>query len=158
MVLALLLSNLGVGFCVKERLTRSIIDKYEFMTERMRYTLEYLFRKSDEVTAECILYDDVQESLQTQGLEEVRHIALSKYFAYIDLEYVADYCYVDNKGNVYSRSYSDVSYESVTESGFQEYLGTTIPEQNGSGRRIRCSGPTKMRFYRPVCEKPGICS
>ena len=146
MVLALLLSNLGVGFCVKERLTRSIIDKYEFMTERMRYTLEYLFRKSDEVTAECILYDDVQESLQTQGLEEVRHIALSKYFAYIDLEYVADYCYVDNKGNVYSRSYSDVSYESVTESGFQEYLGTTIPEQNGSGRRIRCSGPTKMRF------------
>ena len=40
MVLALLLSNLGVGFCVKERLTRSIIDKYEFMTERMRYTLE----------------------------------------------------------------------------------------------------------------------
>lgn len=123
MVLALLLSNLGVGFCVKERLTRSIVDKYEFMTQRMGYTLEYLFQKSDEVTAECILYDDVQESLQTQGLEEVRHIALSKYFAYIDLEYMADYCYVDNKGNVYSRSYSDVSYESVTESGFQEYLG-----------------------------------
>ena len=60
---------------------------------------------------------------QTQGLEEVKHIALSKYFAYIDLDYVADYCYVDNKGNVYSRSYSDVTYQDVEESGFRRYLG-----------------------------------
>ena len=91
-------------------------------------------------TAECILYDDVQQSLRTQGLEDVRHIALSKYFAYIDLDYVADYCYVDNKGNVYSRSYSDVSYEDVEESGFERYLERSIPGQSGSGRRILCSG------------------
>ena len=30
---------------------------------------------------------------------------------------------MDNKGNVYSRSYSDVSYEDVEESGFERYLG-----------------------------------
>ena len=121
--LALLLSSLGVGLSVRDRLTRSIIDKYEFMTERMGLALENMFRRTDETTAECILYDDVQQSLRTQGLEDVRHIALSKYFAYIDLDYVADYCYVDNKGNVYSRSYSDVSYEDVEESGFERYLG-----------------------------------
>ena len=121
--LALLLSSLGVGLSVRDRLTRSIIDKYEFMTERMGLALENMFRRTDETTAECILYDDVQQSLRTQGLEDVRHIALSKYFAYIDLDHVADYCYVDNKGNVYSRSYSDVSYEDVEESGFERYLG-----------------------------------
>lgn len=119
---ALLLSSVGVAFSVRSTLTRSIVDKYEFMTERMRITLENMFRKSDETTAECILYDDVQQSLRKSGLEEVNKNALSKYFAYIDLDHVADYCYVDNKGNVYSRSYSNVSYDDVKKSGFQKYL------------------------------------
>ena len=120
--LALLLSSLGVVISVRDRLTRSKVDKYEFMTERMGIALENTFRKTDEATAECILYEEVQQSLQTQGLEDFRHIALSKYFAYLDLDYVADYCYVDNKGNVYSKSYSDVSYETIKESGFEKYL------------------------------------
>ena len=121
--LALLLSSFGVMLSVRNRLTNSIVDKYEFLTERTGLTLENMFQQTDEATAECIFYDDVQESLQTQGLEDVKHIALSKYFAYIDLDYVADYCYVDNKGNVYSRSYSDVTYQDVEESGFRRYLG-----------------------------------
>lgn len=121
--LALLLSSFGVVLSVRNRLTNSIVDKYEFLTERMGLTLENMYQQTDEATAECILYDDVQESLQTQGLENVKHIALSKYFAYIGLDYVADYCYVDNKGNVYSRSYSDVTYQDVEESGFRRYLG-----------------------------------
>lgn len=121
--LALLLSSFGVVLSVRNRLTNSIVDKYEFLTERMGLTLENMFQQTDEATAECIFYEDVQESLQTQGLEDVKHIALSKYFAYIDLDYVADYCYVDNKGNVYSRSYSDVTYQDVEESGFRRYLG-----------------------------------
>ena len=108
---------------MRNRLTNSIVDKYEFLTERTGLTLENMFQQTDEATAECIFYEDVQESLQTQGLEDVKHIALSKYFAYIDLDYVADYCYVDNKGNVYSRSYSDVTYQDVEESGFRRYLG-----------------------------------
>ena len=121
--LALLLSSFGVMLSVRNRLTNSIVDKYEFLTERTGLTLENMFQQTDEATAECIFYEDVQESLQTQGLEDVKHIALSKYFAYIDLDYVADYSYVDNKGNVYSRSYSDVTYQDVEESGFRRYLG-----------------------------------
>ena len=93
------------------------------MTERMGIALENLFQKSDEAMEECILYDDVQESLKNQGLEAVNTIALSKYFAYIDLDHVADYCYIDNKGNVYSKSYSDVTSETIAQSGFEDYLG-----------------------------------
>ena len=160
--LALLLSSLGVGLSVRDRLTRSIIDKYEFMTERMGLALENMFRRTDETTAECILYDDVQQSLRTQGLEDVRHIALSKYFAYIDLDYVADYCYVDNKGNVYSRSYSDVSYEDVEESGFERYLGAVsgrgvfqdkVVLDEGYSVRDRGRRPV----YRKICKEPGVC-
>ena len=93
------------------------------MTERMGIALDNLYQKSDEVMKECILYDDVQKTLQTGGADEVNGIALGKYFAYIDMDQVADYCYVDNKGNVYGRSYSEVSYENVKESGFEKFLG-----------------------------------
>ena len=41
--LALLLSSLGAGLYVKNRLTRAVIAKYEFMTERMGISLENLF-------------------------------------------------------------------------------------------------------------------
>ena len=171
--LALLLSSLGAGLYIKNRLTRAVIAKYEFMTERMGISLENLFRQSDEATAECVLYDDVQQSLRSKGLEEVSRIGLSKYFAYVGLEHIADYCYVDNKGNVYSKSYSDVTFEDVTDSGFQDYLGEdyartkwfwakdTLLEQSRRrfiGRYVRsmeyahepgcCSSRWMMRFWR----------
>ena len=79
LVFALLLSSVGVWFYVRKNMAGAIIDKYEFMTERMGIALDNLFEQSDSVTAECILYEDVQKSLQTQGLEEVNHIAPVSY-------------------------------------------------------------------------------
>ena len=70
LAVALFLSYLGVGLCVRNRLTRSVIDKYQFMTERMGLSLDNLYQKSDEMTAECILYDDVQQILCVCGSGE----------------------------------------------------------------------------------------
>lgn len=123
LMLTLALSSVGIAIYVRTSMLDTISDKYEFMTERMGIALDNMYQKSDEVTAECIFYEDVQKSLQTKGLEEVNMLALGKYFAYIDLEGMADYCYVDNKCNVYGRSYSSVSYEDVEKSGFQKFLG-----------------------------------
>ena len=111
LVLALLLSSMGVWFYMRKNLTSVIVDKYEFMNEKMGLSLDNLYKKSDEVTAECIVNDNVQKSLKTKGLEEVEKNALSKYFAYIDLDHVSEYCYVDNKKNVYTKSYSKITYE-----------------------------------------------
>ncbi len=123
LALALLMSSVGVWVYVKKNMTGTMIDKYEFMTEKTGIFLDNLYQKSDEVTAECILNDNVQESLQTKNLEDSERGALSKYFAYVDLEHVADYCYVDNKHNVYTRSYSKVSYDDFKKSGFEGILG-----------------------------------
>lgn len=123
LVVALLLSSIGIWQYMRRNLTGVIIDKYKFMNEKMGITLDNLFTKSDEVTAECIVYDDVQKSLKVKTLEEVKRNALSKYFTYIDLDHVSDYCYIDNKQNVYTRSYSHVSYDDFKESGFEELLG-----------------------------------
>lgn len=123
LILALALSCVGIWIYVRTSVTENISGKYEFMTERMGIALDSLYQKSDEVMEECILYEDVQKTLHKGGEEEVNAIALGKYFAYIDMDQVADYCYVDNKRNVYGRSYSYISYENVQESGFESFLG-----------------------------------
>lgn len=122
LTLALLLSSMGVWVYVRKNMTSVIVDKYEFMNEKMGISLDNLYEKSDEVTAECITDDSVQQSLKAKGLENVEKNALSKYFAYIDLDDVAEYCYVDNKRNVYTKSYSNITYEEFEESGFGERL------------------------------------
>ena len=74
-------------------------------------------------TAEIILENDVQKSLKNKELQEVEKNALSKYFAYIDLNHVADYCYIDNKRNVYAKSYSQICYSDFQSSGLREKMG-----------------------------------
>ena len=65
----------------------------------------------------------MQKSLRNKELQEVEKNALSKYFAYIDLNHVADYCYVDNKRNVYEKSYSQIGYSDFQSSGLREKMG-----------------------------------
>lgn len=141
LILALLLSSIGVWVYVRKNMTSVIVDKYEFMNEKMGISLDNLYKKTDDVTAECITDDSVQKSLRTKGLENVEKSALSKYFAYIDLEHVAEYCYVDNKENVYTKSYSNISYEDFKESGFQEIM----PGQNGFLPGTHCLAPGRKR-------------
>ena len=65
----------------------------------------------------------MQKSLRNKELQEVEKNALSKYFAYIDLNHVADYCYIDNKRNVYEKSYSQIGYSDFQSSGLREKMG-----------------------------------
>ncbi len=123
LLLALLLSGIGMWAFVKHNISSAIIDKYEFMDEKMGMELDALFKKSDEVTADCIIRDDVQKSLLFQPLEDSEQKALSKYFAYVDLDEIGEYFYIDNKQNIYTRSYSSVSYKQFEKSGFGELLG-----------------------------------
>ena len=122
LALALLLSSMGVGVYVRKNISNVVLDKYEFMTEKMGITLDGLYKKSEEVTAECITDKNVQRSLQAAELELGEKNALSKYFAYLD--YVSEYCYVDNKENVYTKSYSDLSYKDFKKSGIEKKLSS----------------------------------
>lgn len=124
LALALLLSSVCVGIYVRKNMSNVVLDKYEFMTEKMGITLDSLYKKSEEITAECITDKNVQKSLQKAELEPGEKNALSKYFAYTDLDYVSEYCYVDNKENVYTKSYSDLSYKDFKKSGIEKKLSS----------------------------------
>ena len=139
LALALLLSSVGVGIYVRKNMSNVVLDKYEFMTEKMGITLDGLYKKSEEVTAECITDKTVQKSLQATELELGEKNALSKYFAYTDLDYVSEYCYVDNKENVYTKSYSDLSYKDFKKSGIEKKLSSNYAETQWFFGKIHCS-------------------
>lgn len=128
LALTIILSSVGVWIFMRKNMTEVIVDNYVFMNEKMGMTLDYLYTRSDETTAECILDDAVQDSLKSRELEEVEKNALSKYFAYLELEDIEEYCYVDNKKNVYTKSYSKISYEDFRESGLEDALAGTYAE------------------------------
>ena len=147
LILALLLSSLGVWFYSRKNMTESIVEKSEFITESIGLSLDSLYEKSEEVTGDCILDDKVQKSLKKQPLDAVEKGALGKYFAYTDLNLATDYCCVDNKQNVYTRSYSQVSYNTFKESGFAEKLGTEYSKTKWFWTEDTLFGTEKMALF-----------
>ena len=71
LALTIVLSSVGVWIFMRKNMTEVIVDNYVFMNEKMGMTLDYLYTRSDETTAECILDDAVQESLKSRELEEM---------------------------------------------------------------------------------------
>lgn len=128
LLLALLLSSMGVWFYMRNNMMRIVTDQYAFLNEKTGIALDNLYQESDKVMEECILDDAVQQSLKAKPLEEVDRNSLKKYFAYVNLDHVSEYCYVDNKQNLYTRSYSKIPYSSFQESGLLEKLGDSYAD------------------------------
>lgn len=125
LLLALFLSSICVTVYVHGKMETAIIDKYSFMCEKMGFTMDSQFQKTDEATAECVLNEEIQKSLRAGTMSSgVERNMLSKYFAYIDLEDILEYCYVDNKRHVYTRSYSRITYHAFRKSKLEDFLGS----------------------------------
>ncbi len=123
LVVTLLAASTSVWLYLRTNIREALLQSYVFMTEKMGLSVDSLYERTDEVTAACILDDQVQKSLLSSGLSEVERSSLSKYFAYVDLDGVQEYCYVDNKENIYVWSYSKVTYEDFKASGLSDLLG-----------------------------------
>ena len=119
---AMVLCGTGVGFVVQKNQETVMMDNYNTMCENLGAAMDLLFEKTDEATADCIVYDGVQKSLRKAAMSRTQRSALSRYFAFINLDNVAEYCYVDNKKNVYTRSYSKLTYHKFRESDMERFL------------------------------------
>ena len=102
LILALVLSSICVWTYVRRNMTDVIVDKYEFMNEKMGIALDNLYRKTDAVTAEIILENDVQKSLRNKELQEVLNPPNEA---------------LDEK------SYSQIGYSDFQSSGLREKMG-----------------------------------
>lgn len=122
---AMVLCGTGVGWVVQKNQETVMMDNYNTMCENLGAAMDLLFDKTDEATADCIVYDGVQKSLRKSAMSRTQRSALSRYFAFINLDDVAEYCYVDNKKNVYTRSYSKLTYHKFRESDMEKFLQGT---------------------------------
>ena len=57
LLLALLLSSVGVWFYMRSNMLVIVTNQYAFLNEKMGISLDTLFQKADKVTEECILND-----------------------------------------------------------------------------------------------------
>lgn len=122
---AMVLCGAGVSWVVQKNQETVMMDNYNTMCENLGAAMDLLFEKTDEATADCIVYDGVQKSLRKAAMSRTQRSALSRYFAFINLDDVAEYCYVDNKKNVYTRSYSKLTYHKFRESDMEKFLQGT---------------------------------
>ena len=122
---AMVLCGTGVGWVVQKNQETVMMDNYNTMCENLGAAMDLLFEKTDEATADCIVYDGVQKSLRKAAMSRTQRSALSRYFAFINLDDVAEYYYVDNKKNVYTRSYSKLTYHKFRESDMEKFLQGT---------------------------------
>lgn len=123
LLLALFLSCVGVVGYSQRKLEAVTTDKYNFLCEKSGLSLQSLYEKTDKATEDCIKYEDVQKSLGAGYMNGAQKSALSKYFSYIDLNNVSEYCYVDNKKNLYTKPYCKISYHDFRKSGIEDFLG-----------------------------------
>ena len=61
---------IGVWSYMHHTLKNNIIEKYEFADEKMGILLDNLYTKSKEVTAEAILNETIQKSLNAEELTD----------------------------------------------------------------------------------------
>ena len=140
LLLALLLSMIGVWSYMHHTLKNNIIEKYEFADEKMGILLDNLYTKSKEVTAEAILNETIQKSLNAEELTDNEKNAVGKYFSYLDLDSIQDYCYMDNKTSVYKGYKQDkieMRGDRAEMSDFPLYLNTVA---GGLDRRDQTIG------------------
>ncbi len=118
----MLLTIIVVSVFMRESIDENVTEKYMFVNEKMGMTIDSLFIKSDEAMEECINMEGVQKSLNNQTLSIAEKSALSKQLAYVNLDQVENYIYIDNKKNTYTKSYYDIDYRDFKNSNFSNLL------------------------------------
>ncbi len=118
----MLLTIIVISVFMRQSIDENVVEKYMFVNEKMSIALDSLFLKSDEAMEECIIMDNIQKSLNNQSLSVAEKTALSKQLAYVDLDEVENYLYIDNKKNTYTKSYYHISYEDFQKGGFSKLL------------------------------------
>ena len=83
---AMVLCGTGVGWVVQKNQETVMMDNYNTMCENLGAAMDLLFDKTDEATADCIVYDGVQKSLRKSAMSRTQRSALSRYFAFINLD------------------------------------------------------------------------
>ncbi|MDR3593919.1 histidine kinase [Clostridium sp.] len=117
------LSSIGIGAIVSRNIRQSVIEKYEFINEKIMISLENQYEKSNDIMEKCIIHNDFQKSLLKRETTMLEKEGLYRWLSDINFTNLEDYAYIDNKENVYVKPYQKLDYKTFEESGFSKLLG-----------------------------------
>lgn len=123
LTMGIFLSALGIGIVVHKNVKQLTLEKYQYINEKTDLEFSSFFERSDEVMKECITNNDFQKSLLNRDMTVQEKNSLSKTLSYIDLKFIDDYAYIDNKQNIYSKSYQKLNYNDFVRNNFFNDLG-----------------------------------
>lgn len=123
LALTLLLSSTGVVLVAKNNFYENTLNNYRNLTEKITTSLSNEFDKSNEVTKKFIIQDLVQKSLSLKVLSINERNQLKESFSYLNFDHVQEYIYVDNKNNLYTQVYRNITISDFEKSSFDNLLG-----------------------------------
>lgn len=117
------LSALGIGIVAYRNVKQLTLEKYQYVNEKTEIEFSNFFDRSDELMKECITNDDFQKSLLNREMTTQEKNSLTKTLSYIDFKFIDNYVYIDNKNNIYSKSYQKLNYDDFIQGNFFNALG-----------------------------------
>ncbi len=121
--ISFLLLSIGIGIIVNRNTRQSVIEKYEYVSEKIMISLENKYEKSDDIMEKCIMQNDFQKSLLQREMTSSEKDGIYRWLSDINFNNLEEYLYVDNKENIYVKPYEKLDYKTFEGSGFSELLG-----------------------------------
>lgn len=118
-----LLSSICIGVIVSKNTKESVIDKYEYINEKILLSLENKYEKTNDIMEKCIINNDFQKSLLYSGMTLLEKEGLYRELSNINISNLDEYLYVDNKDNIYTKTYQKLDIRTFKESNFSKLLG-----------------------------------
>jgi sensor histidine kinase YesM len=117
------LSSICIGVIVSKNTRQSVIEKYGYISEKIMLSLENKYEKSNDIMEKCIVHNDFQKSLLYSEMTLLEKEGLYRELSNINLNNLDEYVYIDNKDNIYTKSYQKLDYRTFKESDFSKLLG-----------------------------------
>lgn len=118
-----LLSSICIGAIVSKNTKQSVIDKYGYINEKIMLSLENKYEKTNDIMEKCIINNDFQKSLLYSEMTLMEKEGLYRELSNINISNLDEYLYVDNKDNIYTKTYQKVDIRAFKESNFGTLLG-----------------------------------
>lgn len=118
-----LLSSICIGVIVSRNTKQSVIDKYGYINEKIMLSLESKYEKTNDIMEKCIVNNDFQKSLLYSGMTLLEKEGLYRELSNININNLDEYLYIDNKDNIYTKTYQKIDIRTFRESNFSKLLG-----------------------------------
>lgn len=123
LTISYLILSICIGIVATSNLKNGKVKEAEYINDKLVLALGNRYTRIDDNIGKCIISSNFQKSLLNRDITLGEKEELYRELANINIANLDEYLYVDNKGNVYSKSYRNINYKKFSDSNFNVALG-----------------------------------